>query len=61
MTERTEMDRFLDWCKGIGLDGSRDYRAIEAVVRFKQYENRIREQARNALLNRGDQSKNNEK
>lgn len=52
MTERTEMERYIAWCQGEGLDGSKDYRALKSVARFRIYEQRMAEEARTALIER---------
>ena len=52
MTERTEMDRFIAWCKGIGLDGSREYRGLDAAERFRAYEKHIAAEAIKTLMER---------
>jgi hypothetical protein len=44
------MERFVDWCKGIGLDGSKDYHAMGAVERFRAYEVRLAKEARTTLI-----------
>jgi hypothetical protein len=49
-TDPTEMDRFIAWCRGDILDGSRDYRALDAVQRFRLYEANMEKAARDALI-----------
>ena len=57
MTDRTEMERFVDWCLGKPLDGSRDYHALQAIVRFRNYEQHIATEATKKLIERHDGSK----
>ena len=56
MTNRTEMERFIAWCHGIGLDGSRDYHAIDSITRFRNYEQHIAAEATKKLIERHDGS-----
>ena len=60
MSERTEMDRFIAWCKGEGLDGSRDYHGLGAAERFRAYEIHIAAEARRTLMERQYGSAKNE-
>ena len=48
----SEMDRFIAWCKGIGLDGSRDYHGLDAAKRFREYEKHIAVEATKKLMDR---------
>lgn len=54
MTERSEMERFIAWCSGDGLDGSKDYRALQAVARFRAYEAQLSEKAKVVLIMRAE-------
>ena len=48
----SEMERFIAWCKGIGLDGSRDYHGLDAAKRFREYEKHIAVEATKKLMDR---------
>ena len=48
--------RYKAWCRGEPLDRSRDYHALDSIVRFEAYELHIAEQAREILIEQKEHS-----